>query len=173
MKVQQLSDKVFLTLMNNPNTLKLGPLNKILTMMIPFNAPHGIKVVQVGQNFINAKIPYKRKNHNHLRGIHACAIATLGEFCAGMTLVKSFPFSKYRLILSNLEIDYHYQGKTALIGHAKITDEQISDVESSLKDSDKTLIVMETRVADKSDNDVATVKSTWQIKEWSNVKTKR
>ena len=51
-------------------------LNQGLSYMIPFNKPHGFKIVKISEEKIRTKLPYKRKNLNHIKGIHACAMAT-------------------------------------------------------------------------------------------------
>ncbi|MCC7503423.1 MAG: DUF4442 domain-containing protein, partial [Flavobacteriales bacterium] len=58
-------------------------LNFILPWMIPFNRPHGFKVVPLPEGGISVYIPYWRINRNHIKGIHACAMATAAEMCSG------------------------------------------------------------------------------------------
>ena len=58
-------------------------LNLGLHYVIPFNKPHGIKLIEISDDFVKTKIPYKRKNLNHIKGIHACGMATAAEFASG------------------------------------------------------------------------------------------
>jgi len=46
-------------------------LNLGLNRMIPFNKPHGFKVLEVDEDSLKVLLPYKRKNFNHINGIHA------------------------------------------------------------------------------------------------------
>lgn len=159
-------------ILNNPSTIELMVLDKVLKFMIPFNAPHGFKLLALNDEEVKIRLPFKNKNLNHVKGIHACAIATVGEFCAGMSLIKSFPIAKYRPILAKLSVDYLYQGKTDLIGTIKIVPDKILSIKDEIENTGKSLVELETIVADKNQNVVAKVHTTWQIKSWDKVKTK-
>ena len=66
----------------SPTYLKL--LNYGLARKIPFNKPHGFKILEVGEEHITTFLPYKKSNLNHIRGLHACALATLSELTTGV-----------------------------------------------------------------------------------------
>lgn len=159
-------------ILDKPSSIEMIVLDKVLKFMIPFNSPHGFKLLALNDEEIKIRLPYKNKNLNHLKGIHACAIATVGEFCAGMSLIRSFPMSKYRPILAKLEAEYLYQGKTDLIGSIKIVPDKILAVKDEIETAGKSLIELETVLTDKNQNVVAKVRTTWQIKSWDKVKTK-
>ena len=76
-------------------------LNLILGYSIPFNKPHRIRVTAVHDNGVSVRLPYRRKNRNHLKGIHACALATAAEYASGLSLLLVFG-TEYRLIMKNL-----------------------------------------------------------------------
>src|SRR5688572_1911814 len=97
-------------------------LNNGLARMIPFNRPHGFKILQIGDFDITIRLPYKRSNLNHIRGIHACALATVSEFSTGLLLISKLGFDKYRIIMQRLEMDYHYQGKMDALAHFSISE---------------------------------------------------
>ncbi len=147
-------------------------LNKVLTLGIPFNAPHGFKIKEMSDETTRISLPNRKLNHNHLGGVHACAMATVGEYCAGMTLLKFFGASKYRFILSELNVKYTYQGRTDLEGTCSPKQVDRDAVQASLETDGKFLQPMITMIRDKAGNDVATVTTTWQIKSWDKVKTK-
>ncbi len=73
-------------------------LNGLLRWMIPFNRPHGFKVTPLQAGGIRVDIPYWRINHNHIKGIHACALATAAEYCSGLALLEKLDAKQYRLI---------------------------------------------------------------------------
>src|SRR5665648_310215 len=108
--------KVFDKLLAKPTKLNLITLDKLLRFGIPFNAPHGFKIKELTKENVIISLPNRKLNHNHIGGIHACAMATVGEYCAGMSLLTSFGISKYRLILSELNVKYTYQGRVNLEG---------------------------------------------------------
>jgi acyl-coenzyme A thioesterase PaaI-like protein len=158
--------------MMNPNPVKNYAFNKILEKVIPFNAPHGFKVDSIRKDEINITLPYRRVNFNHVKGIHACGLATLGEYCSGLLLLYNLG-KKYRLILAKLEAEYFYQGKVDVHGSAHISSQEVSEVLEALKnDAESTYKVMQTEIVDTEGNKVATVTATWQIKNWKKVKLK-
>lgn len=156
----------------NPTAFNLTLLNKILSFAIPFNAPHKFKIIDLGPDAIRISLPNKRINHNHLQGVHACAMATVGEYCAGMALLKTFGISKYRLILSNLNVQYLFQGRTDLIGECQIEQINKENIRLELEEKDKTLVTLKTIIRDKNVKEVAIIETSWQLKKWSKVKTK-
>jgi acyl-coenzyme A thioesterase PaaI-like protein len=72
-------------LLKSESKTSLMALNKVLTIGIPFNAPHGFKIKEISNDQVLIHLPNRKLNHNHLSGIHACAMATVGEYCAGMS----------------------------------------------------------------------------------------
>ena len=164
--------KILRMLSKNPSSIKLFALNKILARTIPFNAPHNFKLQSINDTQIDICLPYEKVNFNHVKGIHACGLATLGEFCAGLLLLTKMG-TEYRLILSHLEASYTYQGKTDVFGHCHIDLEKVKELKEVLKDQNqKPNYQMKTIIVDKNGIEVATVLSTWQIKHWNKVKLK-
>ena len=148
-------------------------LNRVLIRIIPFNRPHGFRLIQVGDDFIRTTSSYRRSNHNHLRGIHACAIATVAEFSAGFLLLTKLNPTDYRLIMSRIEVEYHYQAKQRIVSESRLSDRECErKVIEPLKTGETVSITMESRVKDMSGNDIATAYTTWQIKRWDRVRTK-
>ena len=90
------------------STVGVNELNNILSRIVPFNVPHGVMVKEVRKESIMTLIPFQESNWNHVKGMHACAIATIGEFSAGILLIKHFPFTDYRVILSKLALEFFY-----------------------------------------------------------------
>ena len=159
-------------LIASPTSTNLMILNKVLTVGIPFNAPHGFKIKEMSKDQVRISLPNRKLNHNHLGGVHACAMATVGEYCAGMTLLAFFGASKFRFILSELNVKYTYQGRTDLEGTCSVHQVNRDVVQKALEAEGKFLQPMITMIRDKSGKDVATITTTWQIKAWDKVKTK-
>jgi acyl-coenzyme A thioesterase PaaI-like protein len=164
--------KVIDHLLAKPDALNLTILDKVLRVGIPFNAPHGFKIKKIDQENIVISLPNKKLNHNHLGGVHACAMATVGEFCAGLSLLKTFGISKYRLILSELSVKYFYQGRTDLEGNCSPTQIDIEGAKRSLESDGKYLQSLTTMIRDLNGKEVAEVSTMWQLKAWDQVKTK-
>ncbi|WP_276366449.1 DUF4442 domain-containing protein [Chryseolinea sp. H1M3-3] len=153
--------------------LSLWLLNLGLHRMIPFNKPHGFELLEIGDYDIKILLPYKRKNLNHIRGLHACALATISEYATGLLLISKLGFDNYRIIMQRLEMDYHYQGKMNAIAHFSISQSWLQQsIFEPLKNQESVTVVCEIKIHDEKKNHLTTGKVHWQIKEWKRVKTK-
>lgn len=153
--------------------LYLRMLNLGLRRMIPFNKPHGFKIIEVGDYHAKTLIPYRKSNFNHIKGLHACALATVSEFTTGFVLINQLDSKKYRIIMEKLEMEYHYQGKMDAYGKFKISDKWMEEnVYSPLTSKEATTVVCKVKIHDKDGNHLTTGKVHWQIKSWDKVKTK-
>ncbi len=148
-------------------------LNALLRWMIPFNQPHGFRVQPLRGGGISVHIPYWRINRNHIKGIHACALATAAEYCSGLALLEHLDAKKFRLIMKSLHMDYHYQAKAnAHAVFAPSAEELAAQVIEPLKNSDAVLYTARVELHDAKENHLATGRITWQVKAWEKVRTK-
>ncbi len=148
-------------------------LNFGLSRMVPFNKPHGFKIIEIGDHHLKATIPYKKANFNHIKGIHACALATLSEFVTGFLLLTKLNPSSYRLIMQKLMMEYHYQARMDAYAYFSIDDEWIqSAILNPLNSEDKVSVDCVVKVMDCDGNHLSTGTISWQIKKWDKVKTK-
>jgi len=148
-------------------------LNVFLSRLIPFNRPHGFAVIAIEDYRIKTFLPYKRKNLNHIKGLHACALATLSEFTTGFLLISGLDMKKYRLILQRLEMDYKYQGKMDAVGEFVISEKWLQDnIILPLQTLEAVVVPCEVKIHDIQGNHLTTGIAFWQIKSWSQVKTK-
>lgn len=150
-----------------------GLLNWSLSRMIPFNKPHGFAVVEVEEFRLKTLMPYKRSNFNHIKGLHACGLATISEFTTGFLLLSSLDMKKYRIIMQRLEMDYHYQGKMDATAEFTISKQWLDEqVINPLKTQEAIVVPCEVKIHDVKGNHLTTGKVFWQIKSWDKVRTK-
>jgi len=148
-------------------------LNFGLNRMVPFNRPHGFQVIEIGDYQLKTMVPYKKANFNHIRGIHACALATVSEFTTGFLLLSKLDPKKYRLIMQSLSMDYHYQAKMNAYANFIISEEWLEKmIYIPLESTDKVLAECEVKIHDAKGNHLSTGVVIWQIKSWKQVKTK-
>ena len=148
-------------------------LNWGLNRMIPFNKPHNFQIVEISDYRIRIKLPYKKYNFNHIRGLHACALATVSEFTTGFMLISKLDAKKYRLIMQRLEMDYHYQGKQDAHAEFVISENWLQDkIYNPLIAQDAIVVICEVKIHDATGNHLTTGKVYWQVKDWAKVKTK-
>jgi hypothetical protein len=129
--------------------------------------------VEISDSRLKILMPYKRSNLNHIRGLHACGLATISEFCTGFLLISNLDMSKYRIIMQRMEMDYHYQGKMDAYAEFSISPEWLqTEVTEPLKTRESVVVPCEVKIHDATGNHLTTGKIFWQFKAWSNVKTK-
>ena len=152
----------------------LRKLNIILGIGIPFNKPHGIKIVKVEPETVVTSIPLKRKNKNHINGIHACGLATTAEFCSGLVLLRKLNPADYRLIMQKIEVEYHYQAKHTCNARFELKDSVFkTEILKPLVTNGVAFYTCVIPVHDIKGNHVCTAYTRWQIKSWKDVKTKK
>ncbi len=148
-------------------------LNRLLGRVVPFNRPHGFSIDRIEENKIVTRAPYRRINHNHIRGIHACAIATIAEFSSGLALLSKLDPRKYRLIMARLEIDYLFQARQEILATTTLDMQQVvQQLIKPLQEADAVSFTQETQVSDRQGHEIAKARITWQIKPWAKVKTR-
>jgi acyl-coenzyme A thioesterase PaaI-like protein len=148
-------------------------LNQSLYRMVPFNRPHRFSVVEVEDHYLKALIPYRKSNFNHIRSLHACALATLSEFATGFLLLSNLDIKKYRLIMQRIEMDYHYQGKMDAFAEFRTSREWLEQqIIGPLRLQESVVVPCEVKIHDAKGNHITTGMVFWQIKDWSKVKTK-
>ncbi|HMC96238.1 MAG TPA: DUF4442 domain-containing protein [Flavobacteriales bacterium] len=149
-------------------------LNVLLPYRIPFNWPHGFRVLPLVEGGISVRIPYWRINRNHINGIHACALATAAEMCSGLSVLEQLDPRKYRLIMRSLHMEYHYQAKQEALATCTPRAAEIdANVVRQLQAQDAVDYTSTVLVNDKGGNHLATGTVIWQVKEWEKVRTKR
>jgi len=53
----------------------LKMINPALRRMIPFNRPHRLTITELTAEQVTVRIPWRKSNLNHLKGIHALALS--------------------------------------------------------------------------------------------------
>lgn len=155
----------------NPAILKV--INPALRRMIPFNKPHRLRVTELTSERAVVRIPWRKSNLNHLKGIHAMALGTASEYCSGLLILRLLGTKDYRLIMRSIKTEYHYQAKTAIDAVFELSE---NDLNSKILDKIEAegLVDFECQIKtfDSAKNHVSTTTCDWQIKKWDKVRTK-
>lgn len=156
---------------HSSNYLKL--LNYGLARKIPFNKPHGFRILEVGDEHITMFLPFKKTNKNHLGGVHAMALGTLSEYTTGLALLRQLDAKRYRLIMKSIRMEYYYQGKTAITASFRFSAEDAKlKIMAPLENNDSTIVMCDISCYDAGNNHISTGYIEWQIKDWKKVRTK-
>lgn len=158
----------FLPIINKiPNErVKHWILDQALDYIIPFNRGLGLHIEKISIDGVLIKSTNKRRRKNHVGGAHACALALMGEYPAGLLVAQKFPPHLYRPIINTLQVDYIKQGRGVLWAEALPPKEW-----PELKDGE-CWVEMTTAIRNENDETVATCFTKWQVKDWSKVRTK-
>ena len=147
-------------------------LNFYLRRIIPFNAPHKIHIADISKTSIAVKLPYLRRNLNHLKTLHACSLATACEYVAGLVLLREVGVGRYRIIMKDLSIEYHYRAKTGVTARAEIEPLQAKEeLLAPLEVGKGVVIEMQSDAFDEEKNHICSCKTTWQVKPWGAVRS--
>jgi acyl-coenzyme A thioesterase PaaI-like protein len=150
----------------------LWVLNFMLLRTVPFNNPHKIKIQTIAEDGITMFAANTKNNRNHIKGIHACLLATLCEYVTGLSLLVHLSPKEYRIILKNISMTYHYQAKSDVHTKFNITKQEIeNDILLPLKNQEALFKEFAIEVYDINKNHICTGLINWQIKAWKNVKT--
>jgi len=144
-------------------------LDKILSFKIAFNRPHGIEIRELSTDHCRTYLPYKKSNTNHLGGMHACVLALVGEYSAGLMILRNTGLKDFRIILKELQVEYAKQAKGEVYGEASLSTEEQQKLKAA---KDKIELIIETKIKDQENNLIAAAKTTWQIKAWEKVQFK-
>jgi hypothetical protein len=166
-KLNTLADKA------KTSTLYLWVLNTVLLRTVPFNKPHGLKITALTDDEITITAFNRRYNQNHIKGIHACLLATLCEYVSGLSLTMHLPAEEYRIILKNINMTYHYQAKMDVSVKFKLDKQEVEkNILEPLKTEEAIFREHKVDVYDKTNNHICTGLINWQIKAWKNAKMK-
>ena len=98
--------------------------------------------------------------------MHACALVTLSEYVCGLTLARNFHTDQFRLIMKELQMSYHYQGKADCYSEFSLPQGEKDKIIEILQHEDSVFRTYTVDVFDVSKNNISTAKITWQLKRW-------
>ncbi|MDX1609554.1 MAG: DUF4442 domain-containing protein [Halofilum sp. (in: g-proteobacteria)] len=151
--------------------LHLWLLNRMMGRLIPFNSGHGFAVSHIDDDEVRCTLPLKKRNLNHIRGLHACALATLAEFTTGFRLLTKLGMKRYRIIMQKIEMEYFYQGKTDAMATFRIDDRWLEqNVLQPLGQNESVVVECEVEIHDTERNHLCTGRVSWQVKDWEKVR---
>ena len=149
-----------------------GALTLVFQFWIPFNRPHRFRIASLASGSAEVVAPFRRSNRNHLGTVHACAMATVGEFVAGLALLGAFDPTEYRLIMSHMEVEYKRRAVTQIRSRAALSEDDLAEVRWLLNEHGLTTRVLTSSLVDNAGEEVAVVRTKWQIKAWGRIEGK-
>jgi acyl-coenzyme A thioesterase PaaI-like protein len=127
--------------------------SRAIAHMAPYSGTIGARVESLEPGRAVLTLRERRRVRNHLRSVHAIALANLGELCSGLAAMSALP-AGVRGIPDHIEIDYLKKARGVLTATGTAT---IPDVQ----DAATTHAVAEIR--DAGGDTVAVVRVRWQL----------
>ncbi len=141
-------------------------LDYTFSWAIPFNKGLGLKLSSVTPEKVEVISRPLRKRQNHVGGAHACFLALMGEYAAGLCLAQTYSAENYRMIIGSLKVEYLKQGRGSLLSIAK------RPKELPQQTSDEFWVPMKTEIMNEQNELIAICETNWQIKAWNKVRSK-
>lgn len=128
--------------------------NFMLGRVVPYSGSIKAEVLSLGDGEVTIAMNDRRAVRNHLKSIHAIALANLGELASGMAMFSKVPNST-RAIVVDLEIKYLKKARGRLLATGKASPPEIID--SPVKS------IVEAEIKDATGDVVATIKVHWLL----------
>jgi acyl-coenzyme A thioesterase PaaI-like protein len=127
--------------------------SKLLGLIVPYTGRLGPTVVLFEPGHVQARLKERWGVRNHLRSVHAMALANLGELATGLAVLGAMP-SSVRGIVTGFEITYSKKARGLLTVEAKC---EIPEVTDSID------YRVEAVIRDEEGDAVATVNAVWLL----------
>jgi len=127
--------------------------NGLIKWRIPYTASISSRIILFEPGHVCIALKDRRKIRNHLNSIHALALANLGEFSSGLSLLTSLP-SNVRGIPINISTDYFKKARGLLIAESRVMPPEVTeDMEFKVK----------AEIKDQQGDVVATTTVLWRL----------
>ncbi|WP_434626648.1 DUF4442 domain-containing protein [Chromobacterium sp. CV08] len=121
----------------------------VLSMMfgkiVPFLSTAGLRFEEVGHHRLSVSIRNRKKVQNHIRGVHAAAMALLAETSTGFVVGMNMPDDKL-MLLKSMKVNYIKRSQGDMRAVATLTPQQIQ----SMHELEKGEVLVEVQVTDDS-----------------------
>lgn len=121
--------------------------------MVPYTGTMGATVERFEPGDVVVRLPDRRRVRNHLRSVHAIALANVGELSTGLALLGAMG-PEVRGILTGIDVRYHRKARGTLTAEAQCS---IPEVDGNVDHS------VEARIFDADRVHVATVHALWRL----------
>ncbi|MCU0442296.1 MAG: DUF4442 domain-containing protein [Bacteroidia bacterium] len=143
-------------------------LNRVLWRAIPFNKTHKVLIEELSDTHVLIRLPYIKSNKNHVNGMHACALATLCEYACGIGLMMQLDPSLYRILLKDIQLTYHAQGKQDVFARFEMSPQFMNEeVTEPLLTKGQLFKTFSVEAFTRNQPNICTAQVTWQLKKWN------
>jgi acyl-coenzyme A thioesterase PaaI-like protein len=156
---------------NSPRFARMATMCA-LSLISPFNRHLKARLMEWNDEKAVIQLRRIRRVRNHVGSIHAGALFTLGETCAGLVIIRNFPFKKFRPLMSDVKVTYSKQARGDVTGEAIIPAADIERMHETIRQGEVPSLEVTTNIFNDQREMIAVVTTTWQVKSWQLVKVK-
>ena len=127
---------------------------KLIAVLIPYTGTVRPRVRELRHGYARVELQERRRVRNHLRSIHAIALANVGEFTGGLAMTATLP-SNVRSILLKLEVEFLKKARGLVTAECHVA---VPEVGNRAVDH-----VVRTVIRDASGAEVCRVAATWRL----------
>ncbi|MBV8679882.1 MAG: DUF4442 domain-containing protein [Aquitalea sp.] len=128
-----------------PVGMRSGVLSLLFGRLVPFLSTAGLRFEQVDHTRLTVSIRNRRKVQNHIKGVHAAAMALLAETASGFVVGMNVPDDKL-MLLKSMKVNYTKRSQGDMRAVATLSDAQIREMYTI----DKGETLVEVSVTDES-----------------------
>lgn len=115
-----------------PASVRVGLISRVFGRVVPYVGTSGITYEELTPQRVVVSIRNKRPVQNHIKGVHAAAMALLAETATGFVVGMNLPDDKLPLIKS-LKVDYLKRTQGDMRAVASLTAEQVEMIRTTPK----------------------------------------
>lgn len=115
-----------------PPALRATVVSGIFGRVVPFVGTSGLRYEELTPERVVVSIRNRRQVQNHIKGVHAAAMALLAETATGFAVGMNLPDDKLPLIKS-LKVDYLKRTQGDMRAVATLTPEQVELIRTTPK----------------------------------------
>lgn len=115
-----------------PPSLRTAMISGIFRRVVPFTGTAGLHYEELTAERVVVSIRNRRPVQNHIKSVHAAAMALLAETATGFVVTMNLPNDKLPLIKS-LKVDYLTRSQGDMRAVATLSQEQIQTIRTTPK----------------------------------------